>query len=51
LAGWTTSPDSVKGADAQAHAERAINTRDKDAWLKIAGEWIKLAQAAEKRAK
>jgi hypothetical protein len=30
-------------------AERAINPLDKEAWLKVASEWIKLAQAAEER--
>ena len=30
-------------------AEWAINPLDKEAWLRVAGEWIKLAQAAEER--
>ncbi|MBR0975666.1 hypothetical protein [Bradyrhizobium japonicum] len=28
-------------------AERAVNPLDKEAWLRLAGEWIKLAQNAE----
>jgi hypothetical protein len=38
-----------QGADAQAHAEKAISPLDNEAWLKVASEWIKLAQNAEKR--
>jgi hypothetical protein len=38
-----------QAADAQAHAEKAISPLDKESWLKMAGEWIKLAQNAEKR--
>jgi hypothetical protein len=29
-------------------AERAINPLDKEAWLRLAGEWLKMAQEAEK---
>jgi hypothetical protein len=36
-----------QAADAQAHAEKAINPLDKEAWLKVAGDWIRLAQNAE----
>jgi hypothetical protein len=35
--------------DCRQQAERAINLLDKEAWLRLAGEWIKLAQASEKR--
>jgi hypothetical protein len=30
-------------------AKRAINPLDKESWLRLAAEWIKLTQAAEKR--
>jgi hypothetical protein len=30
-------------------AEQAINALDKEAWLRLAGEWVKLAQEADKR--
>jgi hypothetical protein len=30
-------------------AERAINPLDKEAWLRLAGEWIRMAQEAEQR--
>jgi hypothetical protein len=47
------SDDAVrfrKQADeAHQHAERAISPLDKEAWLRVAGEWIKLAQSAEAR--
>jgi hypothetical protein len=29
-------------------AERATNPLDKEAWLRLAGEWVKMAQEAEK---
>jgi hypothetical protein len=32
-------------------AERAINPLDKEAWLRLAGEWIKMAQESELRTK
>ena len=35
--------------EARQHAERAISMLDQGAWLRVAGEWIKLAEAAEKR--
>jgi hypothetical protein len=35
--------------ECRQQAERAINPLDKEAWLRLAGEWIKLAQASEKR--
>jgi hypothetical protein len=35
--------------EARQHAEKAIHVLDKEAWLKVAGEWIKLAEAVEKR--
>jgi hypothetical protein len=30
-------------------AEKAISQLDKEAWLRLAADWIKLAQAAEER--
>ena len=30
-------------------AYRAINPLDKEAWLKLAAEWIKLAQGADRK--
>jgi hypothetical protein len=35
--------------EARQHAERAISLLDKEAWLRVAGEWIKLAEEVEKR--
>ena len=35
--------------ECRAQAERSINPLDKEAWLRLAGDWIKLAQAAEER--
>lgn len=35
--------------ECRQQAEQAINPLDKEAWLRLAGEWIKLAQAAEAR--
>jgi hypothetical protein len=32
-------------------AAKAINTRDKEEWLRLAGDWIKLAQEADARPK
>jgi hypothetical protein len=34
--------------ECRQQAERAINPLDKEAWLRLAGEWIKLAQASAK---
>jgi hypothetical protein len=33
--------------EARRHAEKAINPRDKEEWLKLAAEWAKLAQATD----
>jgi hypothetical protein len=35
--------------EARLQAERAFNPLDKEEWLRVASEWIKLAQDAEKR--
>lgn len=35
--------------EARLQAEKAISPLDKEAWLKVAGEWIKLAQSVEER--
>ena len=33
--------------ETRQHAERAISPLDKEAWLRVAGEWIKLAELVE----
>jgi hypothetical protein len=35
--------------ECREHAAKAISLLDKEEWLRLAGEWIKLAQAAEGR--
>jgi hypothetical protein len=35
--------------EARQHAERAVSQLNKEAWLKVAGEWIKPAEAVERR--
>jgi len=35
--------------EAGQQAERAISPIDKQAWLKVAGEWTKLAQSIDDR--
>lgn len=35
--------------EARAHANRAFSQLDKDAWLRVAEEWLKLAVSAEQR--
>jgi hypothetical protein len=35
--------------ECREQAERAISQLDKEAWLWLAADWIKLAQAAEER--
>jgi hypothetical protein len=52
-------PGTMSEADAQRfrkaaeecreQAERTISQLDKEAWLRLAADWIKLAQAAEER--
>jgi hypothetical protein len=34
--------------EARQYAEKAISPLDKEAWLRVAGEWIKLAESAER---
>jgi hypothetical protein len=34
--------------ECRQQAERAISPLDKEEWLRVAGEWIKLAQSAER---
>jgi hypothetical protein len=51
---WSLMSDDTARFRAQAEecrrqAERAISPLDKEAWLRVAGEWIKLAQDAEQR--
>jgi hypothetical protein len=35
--------------ECQHQAERAVNPLDKERWPRLAGDWIKMAQEAEKR--
>ena len=35
--------------ECREQAEKAISQLDKEAWLRLAADWIKLAQAAEER--
>jgi hypothetical protein len=35
--------------EAREHAQKAINPLDKEAWLRVAEEWLKLALSSEKR--
>ena len=35
--------------EAREHAERVISPLDKEEWLRLAGEWLKLAQDVESR--
>ena len=35
--------------EAKEHGTKALSPLDKEAWLRIAEEWIKLAQAAERQ--
>jgi hypothetical protein len=38
-----------QATECRQQAERAINPFDKEAWLHLAGDWIKLAQDSERR--
>jgi hypothetical protein len=35
--------------ECRQQAENAINPLDKESWLRVAAEWIKLAQAVDER--
>jgi hypothetical protein len=35
--------------ECRQQAEKAINPLDQEAWLRIAGEWLKMAAAADQR--
>jgi hypothetical protein len=35
--------------ECRQQAEKAISPLDKEAWLRVAGEWIKLAMSVEER--
>ena len=39
----------AQAEECRREAERTINPLDQEAWLRLAGEWIKMAQEAEKR--
>jgi hypothetical protein len=40
-----------RAEEARQIAEKFINPLDKEVWLRVAGEWLKLAQRAEIQAK
>jgi hypothetical protein len=40
---------ATRPKSAGSRPKRSINPLDKEAWLRLAGDWIKLAQAAEER--
>jgi hypothetical protein len=40
------APDFRERAEAR-NAERALRARDKAEWLRLAGEWLKMAEQAE----
>jgi hypothetical protein len=40
-----------RAEEARQLAEKFINPLDKEVWLHVAGEWLKLAQNAEMQAK
>jgi hypothetical protein len=35
--------------ECRKQAERSVNVLDKDAWLRLAADWIRLAENGEKR--
>jgi len=39
-----------RAEEARQLAEKSINPLDKEVWLRVAGEWLKLAQNAETQA-
>lgn len=39
----------AQAEECQAQADRSIRTTDKEAWLRMANEWLKLAQDVERR--
>jgi hypothetical protein len=39
----------AQAQECREQAERAASPIDKEAWLRVAGEWIKLAQEADAR--
>ena len=39
----------AQAEECRQQAEKAISPLDKEAWLRVAGEWIKLAQETERR--
>ena len=42
-------PFRAQAEECRQKAERAISLLNKESWLRLAGEWIKLAQDAEQR--
>ena len=51
LAGMSDDAERFRkqAEEARQRAEKAMSPRDKEAWLKVAGEWIKLAQSVDDR--
>jgi hypothetical protein len=43
--------DAIRFRKQAEEAERAISVLDKEAWPKVASEWIKLAEAASNKAR
>jgi hypothetical protein len=39
----------AQAEECRQQAERAISLLDKESWLRLAGEWIKLAQDTDQR--
>lgn len=35
--------------DCRVHAEKAISPLDREEWLRLAADWLKLAEAADRR--
>jgi hypothetical protein len=38
-----------KSEECLSYAEKAVNPLDKEAWSKLAAEWLKLAEATERQ--
>ena len=49
MAGDDATQFRREAQECREYAERADNPLDKDAWLRLAADWIKLAQAADFR--
>lgn len=40
-----------EAAEARTRAEKAASPLDKEAWLRVAGEWLKLAEEVDRNAR